>query len=74
MRRAQVRRLPVVKDGKLVGMLALNDLILGVRMKAVAYDDVMETLKAVSEHRSRKAAARPSVAPSKWPAIPVAVA
>src|SRR6185436_3224169 len=28
MRRAQVRRLPVIQDGKLIGILALNDIIL----------------------------------------------
>ena len=69
MRRAQVRRLPVIEDGRLVGILALNDIILAAAHKyaPVDADGVMNTMRAVSEHRSPKAEA-PSVTPSHWPA------
>ncbi len=73
MRRAKVRRLPVVGVGdKLVGIVALNDLVLAAARNQfeVDYDEVMDTLKAVSEHRDHKAA------PEKltFPSIPVVVA
>lgn len=58
MAEGQVRRLPVVsKDGRVLGMLSLNDLILAAerterkRDDAVTYADVMSVLKAVSSHR-----------------------
>ena len=75
MRRAQVRRLPVMEDGKLVGILALNDIILAAAHKyaTVDSDGVMNTMRAVSEHRGQKSAA-PSVTPSHWPTTPVVVA
>jgi CBS domain-containing protein len=75
MRRAQVRRLPVVEDGKLAGILALNDIILAAAHKyaPVDADGVMNTMRAVSEHRGQKSAA-PSVTPSHWPTVPVVVA
>jgi len=75
MRRAQVRRLPVTEDGKLVGILALNDIILAAAHKyaPVDADGVMNTMRAVSEHRSPKSEA-PSVTPSHWPVTPVVVA
>ncbi len=74
MRRAKVRRLPVVdKDGKLVGILALNDLVLAASRKRfdIDYDEVMSTVQAVSEHRNHKRAE-----PEKLtlPSIPVVVA
>lgn len=75
MRRAQVRRLPVMEDGTLAGILALNDVILAAAHKyaAVNSEGVMNTMRAVSEHRGQKSAA-PSVTPSHWPTIPVVVA
>ena len=75
MRRAQVRRLPVIEDGKLAGILALNDIILAAAHKyaTVDSDGVMNTMRAVSEHRGQKSAA-PSVTPSHWPTTPVVVA
>ena len=68
MRRAQVRRLPVVEDGKLAGILALNDIILAAAHQYTTVDSggVMNTMRAVSEHRGQKPAV-PSVAPSHWP-------
>jgi len=76
MRRAKVRRLAVVDDGKLAGMLALNDIILAAepRYGTVDYEEVMTTMKAVSEHRGAKKPAAPSVVPTQWPPIPVPVA
>jgi CBS domain-containing protein len=73
MRRAKVRRLPVVSGGKLAGILALNDLVLAAERRKfeVDYDEVMDTVKAVSEHRDRKPAAAERL---KFPSIPVAVA
>ncbi len=75
MRRAQVRRLPVTQDGKLAGILALNDIILAAAHKyaPVDADGVMNTMRAVSEHRGSKSEA-PSVTPSHWPTTPVVVA
>jgi CBS domain-containing protein len=75
MRRAQVRRLPVIEDGKLAGILALNDIILAAAYKYAPVDsgEVMNTMRAVSEHRGPKPAG-PSVAPSHWPPTPVVLA
>jgi CBS domain-containing protein len=61
MRRAKVRRLPVVDaDRKLEGILGLNDIILAVDRKRgeVTYEEVMNTVKAVSEHRRHKPTAK----------------
>jgi CBS domain-containing protein len=74
MRRAKVRRLPVVSDGgKVEGMVALNDLVLAADRARweVDYDQVVDTIRAVSEHRGRK-----PVEPEKFklPPIPVVVA
>jgi CBS domain-containing protein len=72
MRRAQVRRLPVTEDGKVVGILALNDIILAAEHKYgnLDYDDVMNTIKAVSQRRAQK----PETPVATLPAIPVEVA
>lgn len=48
MRRAKVRRLPVVsKGGKLEGLVALNDIVLAAGRKhgAIDYEEVMNTVK-----------------------------
>jgi len=74
MRRAGVHRLPVVGDeGKLEGILALNDLVLAAdhKRKGVADDDVMATIKSLSQHRDGKTAEAERL---KFPAIQVAVA
>jgi CBS domain-containing protein len=74
MRRAKVRRLPVVDDGKIVGILALNDIVNAVDVSAdINASEVIDTLKAVGERRHPRPAAK-SVAPDHWPPIPVAVA
>jgi CBS domain-containing protein len=74
MRRAKVRRLPVVDDGKLEGILALNDIVEAVDRKHgdIDYEDVMNTMKAICEHRTHKPAAT-TVSGSRPPA-PVAAA
>jgi CBS domain-containing protein len=74
MRRAKVRRLPVVSDGGVLeGIIALNDIVLAADRKhgAIDYDDVMDTVKAVSEHRGHKPA---QPAKLSFPPIAVAVA
>ena len=55
----QLRRLPVVDgEGKLVGIISLNDIILhskrGKSKKGahVSHGEVMDTLKALSQHRT----------------------
>lgn len=62
MRQHRVRRLPVVgTDGKLRGMISLNDLILHAESTrlhahvALSFDQVMETLQGVCEHRAAAA-------------------
>lgn len=64
MRHEKVRRLPVVnEDGILQGILCMNDLVLraeeakGRREPDISYEDAMNTLKAICEHRPLKAAA-----------------
>jgi len=57
MRAHKVRRLPVIgRHGRLEGMLCLNDIVLRAHRVAhkpadVTYDDVVNTLKAIGEHR-----------------------
>jgi CBS domain-containing protein len=75
MRRAKVRRLPVVLDSKLVGMLALNDIVEAVdrRHPDIDYEQLMDTVKAVCERRVPKRD-EGYVPPTHWPPIPVAAA
>lgn len=74
MRRAKVRRLPVVDDGKLKGILALNDIVEAVDRKHrdIDYEEFMNTMKAICEHRGHKH--RASVVPKSKQAVPAAVA
>ena len=60
MQSAQLRRLPVVDaSGVLHGILSINDIILhsekGRSKKHISHREVMETLKALSEHRRTEA-------------------
>ena len=73
MRRARVRRLPVVQEGKLRGLLALNDIVEAADRKHrhLQYDDVIKTMKAICEHRGQK---RVESASATNRAIPAAVA
>ena len=58
MKAQRIRRLPVLDQaGRLQGILCLNDLALhaekqtGKKVPALSYEDVVETLKAICEHR-----------------------
>jgi CBS domain-containing protein len=52
MREQGVRRLPVVNSGQLRGILCLNEIALKADKRGdLSYDDVVETLKAICEHR-----------------------
>ncbi len=48
MAKAQVRRLPVVRDGKLVGMLSLGDVTQAIDDD----DDCADLIRAVSDHHA----------------------
>jgi CBS domain-containing protein len=53
MRQHQVRRIPVVENGELIGMLSLNDLVLQAnKFGPITYDDVVSTMKAICQHRA----------------------
>ena len=55
MKARRVRRLPVVADGSLVGMISMNNIVLAAGTgKAVGNEEVVDTFKAIC--------ARPSVA------------
>ena len=70
MRKAKVRRLPVVNgDGVIEGVLSLNDIArhaekIDVRKipSEITYEDVVITLKAISEHRRLSLALEAQVA------------
>jgi CBS domain-containing protein len=52
MRTQGVRRLAVVNSGALRGMLCLNEITLNASRRGdISYEDVVDTLKAISEHR-----------------------
>jgi CBS-domain-containing membrane protein len=52
MKSAKVRRLPVVeKDGTLVGIVSMNDLLLAVAPETALSGKVVDTLQTISEHQ-----------------------
>ena len=52
MREQGVRRLPVVNGGQLRGILRLHEIVLNAGKRGdISYDDVVDTLKAICEHR-----------------------
>ena len=52
MRTQGVRRLPVISRGQLRGILCFNEIALSASKRGdISHDDVVETLKAVCEHR-----------------------
>ncbi|PYP84481.1 MAG: CBS domain-containing protein [Blastocatellia bacterium AA13] len=56
---ARVRRLPVISDGMLIGMLSINDIVLraGGGRTDLSHEDIAETLKAICQHRATGAVA-----------------
>jgi CBS domain-containing protein len=56
MREDQIRRLPVVDGGKLVGIVSLNDIALAAsdkRRNGVSFDEVGKTMAAICRHRQQ---------------------
>ena len=52
MKSARVRRLPVVeKDGTLVGIVSMNDLLLAIAPETALGGKVVATLQTISEHQ-----------------------
>jgi CBS domain-containing protein len=52
MKSHRVRRLPVVdKDGTLVGIVSMNDLVLAIAPESALGERVVDTLQTISEHR-----------------------
>jgi CBS domain-containing protein len=58
MRARRVRRLPVVADGSLVGIISMNDVVLAAGAgNALGNDEVVDTFKAICAHPPARAAA-----------------
>lgn len=62
MRDHQVHRLPVVEDGRLAGMLSINDVILEAREESgdehrPTYREVVEAMQGICAHRQMPLAA-----------------
>jgi CBS domain-containing protein len=62
MRDRRVRRLPVVEDGKLAGVVSMNDLVLAAaassgRSGRPTFKEVVQSLQGICAHRSRARAA-----------------
>jgi len=77
MRRAKVRRLPVVEEsGQVIGIITLNDLVMAATPKRgpIAYEDVVDTLKAVSAPWHHSVDDPAKAHPKDFPSIPVVVA
>ena len=52
MKSSRVRRLPVVeKDGTLVGIVSMNDLLLTIAPETALGSKVVDTLQTISEHQ-----------------------
>ena len=65
MRDHQIHRLPVVADGRLVGVVSLNDLVMaagahGGSAERPTFRDVAQTLRGVCTHRRTASAAEPA--------------
>jgi len=57
MRTYGIRRLPVVNNGKLRGILCLNEIALSATARGeLSYADVVNTLQAIGEHRMARLA------------------
>ena len=62
MRQHRVRRLPVVEDGKLVGIVSINDLTLAAAASPgkaghPIFKDIVQSLQGICAHRARGRAA-----------------
>jgi CBS domain-containing protein len=59
MRQYQLRRLPVVEDDKLVGVISLNDIAVAAASPSndLTFEEVGRTLASVSSHRAPSASA-----------------
>jgi CBS domain-containing protein len=62
MRQHQVRRLPVVENGKLLGIVSINDLALAAaaspgKVGHPTFKDVVQSLQGICAHRARERAA-----------------
>jgi CBS domain-containing protein len=60
LRQHQIRRMPVIgADGRLAGILCLDDIVLHAQKtegkRGVSYEDVVNTMKAICEHRPAEA-------------------
>jgi len=63
MKTSRVRRLPVVeKDGTLVGIVSMNDLLLTIAPETTLGGKVVDTLQTISEHQLPVPVARPAIA------------
>ena len=62
MKTSRVRRLPVVeKDGTLVGIVSMNDLLLTIAPESTLGGKVVDTLQTISEHHLPVPVARPAI-------------
>jgi CBS domain-containing protein len=62
MKTHRVRRLPVVdKDGTLVGIVSMNDLVLAIAPQTTLGGKVVDTLQTISEHQLPVPVARTAV-------------
>lgn len=62
MREHRVRRLPVVENGKLVGIVSMNDLVLAAtatpgKTGRPTFKEIVHSLQGVCAHRPRRSAA-----------------
>lgn len=57
LRQFQIRRMPVISAGKLVGIISLNDLALAAERGQEAPEELAGTLATISQHRHRPVAA-----------------
>jgi len=63
MKTSRVRRLPVVeKDGTLVGIVSMNDLLLTIAPETTLGGKVVDTLQTISEHPLPVPVARTAIA------------
>ena len=74
LRQHQIRRMPVIgADAKLAGILCLDEIVLHAQKtegKArVTYEDVVNTMKAICEHRPAEASKPATMAAGATPAL-----